>query len=862
MPEAPRVFVSYAHESAHHRSHVIEFASFLHEQGIVTVLDAWLGWERHDWYAWALREMTDVDYIIVVASDRYRRISDGHGWKQHKGVRSETAVLREMIYADRERWFPKILPVLLPGHDNSGIPLFLQPYSASFFVVTEFTVPGAEKLLRVIHRRPAHVAPPVAGEPPELPVLPNVPTARTAPTNVPRQLPMVVRDFIGRTRPLAALDAATDAGAAEAVLVDGAAGAGKTTLAVHWALTRQDRFPDGALFVNLCGYGPSAPMEPAHALAAFLHALGVPEDRIPAEPDVQAGLYRSLVAGRRMVILLDNAVDAEQVRPLLPGAPGCVTIVTSRATLTGLVVAEAAHRIALDLFTPREAVELVTRVVGAERVAAEPDAARELVRLCAGVPLAVRVAASRAALRRHTTLADVVDDIAGPGARLTVLSGADDRTSVRAVLNWSYERLSAGQALLYRRLGLHPVPEFGIPAAAALTGLDPDRTHRKLDELAEVHLLEPVGRTRYRFHDLLHVHAAERAGAHDSPGDRHRALSAMVAWYGHAAASADRLVFPGQPTLPAEPSAHVALADRNEAWSWLNTECEVMLEALRYADDHGMTDATVTLAAATRFLALRPRGLWSTRLAAETRGLLAARTAGDQAAEAALCGSRADTHQMMGHWSASDTDLERLAVLAEQLDDLALRAEAVCGMGRNRKLQHRDIEAHGYYRRALPLVRNSGGGRLEAVVECNLSQISARLGRHRDALRHARRELILRREHGDMVGEAYALYNMAVAEQGLGDHRAAIQLGERAQAIYRATAATDQFLADVLETMAVSLDDTGDRVTARQYWHEAATILGERGDPRTEILLRRAGNVQPESDVPPTAMGPATAAPR
>ena len=860
--EAPSVFISYTHESPQHRAHVIEFATFLREQGIASVLDAWLGGERQDWYAWALREMSEADYVIVVASERYRWISDGHGKNQHKGARSEVAVLREMIYTDRDRWLPKILPVLLPGHRNEEIPLFLQPYSASFFSVTELTVSGAEKLLRVLLRRPAHVAPPVATRPPALPVLPNVPTARKAPdhvsTHVPRQLPMVVWDFVGRAGPLAALDAATDVGSARVVTVDGAAGVGKTTLTVYWAHKRQDAFPDGTLFANLRGYSPSAPQEPACVLVAFLRALGVAEERMPAELDILVGLYRSLVAGRRMLILLDNAASADQVRPLLPGVVGCVTLVTSRATLTGLVVAQAAHRIALDLFTRREALELVSEVVGADRVAAEPDAAVELVRLCAGVPLAVRVAATRVALRRHTTISDVVDDIAHPCARLDMLSGADDSTAVRVVLDWSYERLSVDQALVFRRLGLHPVPEFGVPAAAALADLDQNRAYRHLEALADVHLLEPAGRRRYRFHDLLHVHAAERAESDDTPADRRRALAAMVTWYAQAATIADRLLFPAQPAVPVDLGALVRLADRDEAWSWLTIEYDAVLAALRYAAEHDMTNATIALAAATRFLALRPRVLWDARLAAETRGLLAARAAEDLAAEAALCGSRADTHQMMGHWSASDADLERLAALAEELDDPALRGEALCGMGRNRKLQHRPVEARRYYQQALPLVRGSGSGHVEAVVECNLGQISARLGQHRDALGHARRELALRRECGDPVGEAYAVHNMAVAEQGLGRHHAAIKLSKRARALYRATAATEQFLAGVLETMAISFDHTGDHESAGRCLREAATILGERGDPHAEVLLERADGGQ--SATSPAARDVLTAA--
>ncbi|MEU4249008.1 SEFIR domain-containing protein [Amycolatopsis sp. NPDC026612] len=843
MPEAPSVFISYTHESAEHRDHVIEFAAFLHQQGIATVLDAWLEVERRDWYSWALRGITEADYVVVVASENYSSVSDGYGRNRHGSVRSGADVLREMIHEDRERWLHKILPVLLPGHENAEIPVFLQPYSANFFAVTEFTVQGAEELLRVIHRRPPYVAPPVAGQPPELPVLASVRAVRNAPDHgtarVPRQLPLAVRDFVGRKKPLAALDAATAVAAPGVVIVDGAAGVGKTAMTVYWAHTRQDQFPDGILFVNLRGHGPSAPLEPARALVSFLYSLGVAEERMPHGLDVLVGLYRSLVAGRRMLILLDDAASAGQVRPLLPGAPDCVTIVTSRAMMTGLVVGEAARRIALDLFTLREAILLVSEVVGAERVAAEPDSAADLARLCAKLPLAVRVAASRVAVNRHTTLADVVADIACPRARLDRLSGADDSTAVRVVLDWSCARLSAEQALVFRRLGLHPVPEFGVSAAAALTGLNPDRVRRNLEVLAEVHLLEHVGRGRYRFHCLLHVHANERAEAEDTSADRDRALAAMVTWYTQAAATADRLVFPGQPAAPGGSGAEITLTTRDEAWSWLVTECDVLLAALEYADDHDMAAAAVALGGAMRFLALRPSVLWGARLAAETRGLRAARAAADLAAEAALCGSRADTHQMMGHWAESDADLERLVVLAGELDEPAMRAEALCGMGRNRKLQHRYAEAQWYYQQALPLTRDCGGGRVEAVVECNLGQLSARLGRPGDALGHAERELALRQECGDVMGEAYALHNMVIAEQGLGDHHTAIALGHRAQLLYRATAATERFLADVLETTAISLDCTGDRETARRCLREAARIRDEHGDPRADFLSKR-----------------------
>lgn len=855
----PRVFISYSHDSALHKTDVRKFAAFLRDQGIDAVLDAWLEGARQDWYAWVLREMSEVDYIVVVVSKRYRSIADGHGDEtQHRGVQSEASILRELIYTDRSRWLPRILPVIFPGHSTDEIPLFLQPHTASFFPVTAFTVSGADSLLRVILRQPRHVAPPVAAHSAALSQQPNISVVAVEPGNVclpvPRQLPLAVRDFVGRTDAMAALDAVgplekTPVDPAQVVIVEGMAGVGKTTLAVYWAQRVQNVFPDGTLFANLHGYGPGSPLEPVSVLVSFVRALGVAADRVPAELDILVGLYRSLVAGRRMLIVLDNAAIADQVRSLLPGSPGCLALITSRATLTGLIVAEAARRVALDPFTPGEAEDLVREIVGPQRVMAEPEAVVELVRLCARLPLAVRVAASRVAVRPHISITDLVKDIGDPQARLTMLSDAgDDGTALQAVLDWSYVRLPTRQARTFRHLGLHPSPEFDVRATAALTGLDLTDTHQELEALAEAHLIEPVDRTRYRFHDLVHVYAAHRAELDDSPSDRRRALASMVVWYAQTATTADRLVFPAHPALPVNlgvPVHPAPITDRAQAWSWLTSEHPTVLATLRHAADHHMHEATIALAGATRFLALQPRALWNDRLEAESRGLIAAEALGNRTTEAVFHRRRADTHQMMGHWMESDADLDRTVDLAREIDNSILYGEALCGLGRNRKLQHRYTEAQTCYLQALPLVRGSGSGYVEAVVECNLSQISARLGRYEDALEHARRELALRRTCGDAVGEAYALHNLAVAEQGLGNHDSTIELGERAVAIYRAAVAADQLLAGVLETVATSLDRTDDHVRAGQYLAEAATILTRSSDPRAEILHERMRNLPP-----------------
>ena len=676
---------------------------------------------------------------------------------------------------------------------------------------------------------------------------------------LPRQLPPVVRDFVGRTAAIGELDLLLPCkrdrgtGAAKIAVLDGPAGVGKTTSAVWWAHRVQHaHFPGGTLFVDLHGYGPAMPLRPAAVLVSFLHALGVPDDRVPEGLDAQVGMYRSLLEGRRVLILLDNAADADQVRPLLPSSAECLVLVTSRSRLGGLVVGETAHRITLDRFDRGEAEGLVRGVVGADRAAAEPGAIRQLVELCAYLPLALRVAAARIAANRHTGIADVVEDLTHDQDRLDALSNTgDERTAVRTVFEWSYARLPGEQARMFRCLGLHPGPEISVSAAAALTATDASTAYRHLEALADVHLVESVGRRRYRVHDLLRAYAAYRADTDDTPKDRRDALTLMVTWYGQSAAAADRLVFPAQPSLTIElgpPVGEAPFGDRTRAWAWLTMEQATLFASLHYAADQHMHHLTVALSAVMRFLALRPRAWWHQRLQAESLGITAARALEDRIAEATLLRRRADTYQMLGHWAESDTDLERNIALALQADDPVLHGEALCGIGRNRKLQRRHAEALTYYQMALPLVRGTRTGYVEAVVESNLSQITAYLGRYHDAVHHAERELTLRRQCSDRLGEGYALHNLATARQGLGDHNAAIALGERAIAIYRSTVGTERYLADALATVADSAERTGSRARAVSYLAEATVILAERDDPHADVLRRRVHDMGVEAE--------------
>lgn len=367
---------------------------------------------------------------------------------------------------------------------------------------------------------------------------------------VPAQLPAEVTAFIGRQAALAELDShlpdQAERRSPTIVLIAGAAGVGKTALAVHWAHRVRDRFPDGQLYVDLRGWAAGAPLRPIDALAGFLPALGVPAAEVPDEVAQAAALYRSLLAGKRVLVVLDNAHSPGQVRPLLPASPGCAVVLTSRDQLRGLVARDGAVRLDLDVLAPREARTLLTRLLCAEPVDAEPDAAAELVRLCGYLPLALRIAAANLSARPRTTVAAYAAELAA-GDRLRALeAGEDADAAVRVAFDRSYAALPAAARRLFRLLGLVPGTGIGPRAAAALAGTDDAAAAVLLDRLASAHLAGEHAPNRYVLHDLLRRYAADRASAEDSQADREAALGRLLDHYMHGA----------DPDLPAAHRQH------------------------------------------------------------------------------------------------------------------------------------------------------------------------------------------------------------------------------------------------------------------------------------------------------------------
>ncbi|OLF10307.1 hypothetical protein BLA60_17415 [Actinophytocola xinjiangensis] len=668
---------------------------------------------------------------------------------------------------------------------------------------------------------------------------------------MPRQLPVPVRDFTGREHQVAALDRllrsdTTTHGAV--VVLDGIGGVGKTTVVTHWAHRIQDQFADGTLFVNLRGYGPSAPLDPAVVLGSFLAAFGVTQNQIPAELDAAAGLFRSLLASRQVLVVLDNAVSAEQVRPLLPTTAGCMAVVTSRDNLTDLVISESARRISLDPLAPAESHSLLLAVLGPARTEREPDASSELVRLCAGLPLAVRVAATRVASRPHWAIADVVDELREDQV-------ADDGTSgivgdtVQVVFDWSYARLTPEQARVFRLLGWHPGTEFSVPAVAALCGSRRRETYRCLEALAELHLVEPVSRNRYRMHDLLHAYARTRARL-DSAAEQHAVCRRVLTWYASVTQLADKLLHPGFPSLDVELDQSgplLALDDRAQALDWLTTEQPTLYAATRAAAEYEIYTPVLALAAAARFLTYLPRPLWVVRLEIETLGITVASALGDPVAEFFLRESRSETLIALQRWDEAEAGFASLDTQRNPK-----RYTAFIGLGWVHLSQGRWQRARDCYQQALPLAREHGQVRTLAVIEGNLATIAIGLGEHEQALAHIDRERDLRYRAGDREGHAHSFYRAATACLALGHHAAALELAEQALAGYRELPGTDGLVAPALELAATCLDHAGDLPRAADYLQRAATLYTDLGLPADDTR-ERWREVTARATTPPDA---------
>jgi DNA-binding SARP family transcriptional activator/tetratricopeptide (TPR) repeat protein len=613
---------------------------------------------------------------------------------------------------------------------------------------------------------------------------------------VPAQLPADLAVFTGRRAELArALALPTDrVSAAETVVITaigGMAGIGKTSLAVRWAHQIADRFPDGQLYLNLRGFDPAGQVVgPGDALVTLLDGLGVSPARVPTGVDARAALYRSRIAGRKMLVLLDNARDAGQVRPLLPGSAGCLVIVTSRNQLTSLVAVEGAHLVTLDLLSAVDAVDFLARRLGVDRVGAEPDAVADIVALCGGLPLALAIAAARAATHPGFGLAAIAGEMGATERRLDAFAGPDPAINARTVFSWSYTTLSPGAARLFRLLGLTSGPDISSAAAASLAGVGPAEVRMLLAELTAAHLVSESAPGRYTSHDLVRAYAAELSGV--EAGDGRLARHRLLDHYVHTAHAGSVLISPVRApiTLVSAQAGVTAetLVDVPAAVDWFTAEQAVLVDAISLAAEHGF-----------------------------------------------------DHHVWQLQWAASpylvrraspDVSIVTLGIALDavvRLGDRTMQARILDGLGQAHARADQPDQAVEYQRRALALSVELGNRSAEANIQLSLAKLAEERGAFVEALHYSEQAHEIFVEIGNDAGTGFALAAIGSAYYGLREPLRAIDYNERAILVLR---------------------DVGDVNTEASAWvniGQACNQLGEYSRASAVLctaleLARRAGD--------------------
>jgi DNA-binding SARP family transcriptional activator len=671
----------------------------------------------------------------------------------------------------------------------------------------------------------------------------------------PAQLPADIGDFTGRETHvdhlcelLLAGNAGSSPGAVRVAVVNGAAGLGKTTLAVHAAHQVSARFPDGQLYVDLLGASPQA-ASPGEVLARFLRELGVEGDKVPARDDERAALYRTTLTGRRVLILLDNAKDAAQVRPLLPGTSSCAVLVTTRNRTSDLA---STRFFDLNVLEDTEALALFSRIVGEERAAAEPDATAEVLVACAGLPLAVRICAARLAARRQWKIATLAGRLRNQHKRLDEMKTGD--LAVRASFQVSYDSLRAvgrgtDPARTFRLLGLWQGTSISLPAAAALVGESEDDVADALEALVDVNLLESPSADRYRFHDLLRVYATERAEAEDSAAAREEAVARVLRWYLDTAEAGADAVSPSRYRVPRdarEPSGYAVLgfSSLGEALAWYDDERANVVFATRQAAAVGLHDIAWRIPAILTPVFYR-WGNWADCVTTSRVGLESARLAGDRVGEAwtlsqlgfALAQLRAE--EAFGH-------LEQALTIRRELGDTRGEAQTAIGLAEGYLNVHGPGEdALRYMQLAVELLRPAGATSMRAVALNNLGEVYRGLGDLEAAKECYIQARDICREIGGGHVEGHALNNLGEVYQL--QHRLDDAVASYEEALHKHRAAGLLFgQAMTLKHLGEARAEMRDKSRARASLAEALKIFQQIDDQAeaaetTALLASLAG---------------------
>ncbi|HEY0531612.1 MAG TPA: tetratricopeptide repeat protein [Actinoplanes sp.] len=681
-------------------------------------------------------------------------------------------------------------------------------------------------------------------------------TKRPSEPVVPRQLPATIGHFVGRVPEQHALgqlegQCGTPTGAVPICVLSGTAGIGKTALALHWAHQVADRFPDGQLYVNLRGFGPrGAAVDVATAVRGFLNAFGIPAAAVPTDPDEQLSLYRSRLATKRLLILLDNARTADQVRPLLPGSAGCLVLVTSRDHLSGLVALDGAVSLVLRPVSSAEAWELLTRRLGAERTGSDRHVTTALAGLCAHLPLALNIAAARAATRPEVPLPALVEELRQIDQRLDLLSVGAGAADLRTVLSWSYQTLSPAAARMFRLLGIHEGPDISVPAAANLAGLTGrPAARRALDELVAGHLLTEDAPGRYAFHDLLRAYAAEMGAQQDSRGERRAAIERVLDHYLYTGrAAAVQLHRHGRPLmLPQERPAAVAepVLDPQHANAWFAAEYPVLHSAVIQAAETGF-DRHAWQIAWTLFNYSNRQGYWRDLVTCQRIALAAATRLGDLAGQGNANRFLGLAHYSLQHRDEAARHVEQALAWYRRAGDRAGQARVHIDLGVMLDAGRRHLDAIDHAKQALVLYADAGDKLGQALAGNALGWFHTALGNYHDALAHCEHALAIYQEAGDRHSEADVLDSLGFINHQMDQHDGAVEYYERAIDIYRQIG-DHNYQCKTLVRLGDTHRAAGRPAAARGTWQQALDMLDGRQQPGAEALLQRIHDLRTAS---------------
>ena len=680
---------------------------------------------------------------------------------------------------------------------------------------------------------------------------PAWPAAAAAVQVVPRELPPGVRHFTGRVDELAALTSLLDRSGAEmpgTVLISsigGTAGVGKTALAVHWAHRVASQFPDGQLYANLRGYDPSGvPVAPTEAIRGFLDALAVPVERIPTGLDAQAGLYRSLLAGRRMLIVLDNARDAAQVRPLLPGAAGCLVLVTSRSQLTGLAAADGASPLNVSVLTDDEARDLLTCRLGCGRASAEPEAVTELITLSARLPLALNIAAARAVAQPGHTLAALAAGLRDERGRLDALDTGDPASSLRAMFSWSFHNLSAPAARMFRLLGLHPGPDITAAAAASLAALAPARARALISELTDANLIAEHAPGRYAFHDLLRAYAADLAATTDTDAERHEAAGRVLDHYLHTAYTGGLALNRARPRLPLEPPRPGVTPENvtglDDALAWFSAERQVLLTAITQAGALGFYRHAWQLPWALALFFDR-LGYWHDLEASEHTAIAAAQCLGDRAAQAYACRDLGWARFHLGAFTDALACFRQALEMHIQLGDRPGEARDHHDIAAAAERLGRLDQAIEHAQQSLAMFQAEDDLAGVAKASNVVGYLHAQVGDYEQAMVYCQRALGLLSGRKDPLNEAATLDSIGYALTHLGRPAEAITFLRKAAGMIKEMRAP-YWQVDVLVHLGDACQAGGEPEQCRHAWQEALAIMDDVHHPDADqVRAKLAG---------------------